>query len=565
MISRRGIWVVVAACLALVAYWLAAGVLDRQPSIGQRPSPSVAGVQASTPASIRPKRPFRSSVDATRRGIADSTSEVQEPPKRFLTVRVVAPGGDGVSDCAVLYRGTHARRRLGRTDASGQLEVDASRLEGGWLAARHPDYAQTVRALPDPLPRTVEIRLQEGVRSTGRVVLPDGTPAPEGVRVACYPAFRLPEGEGAGALTEDDPEWLSTETDADGRFEFVALSPGATYEVAAGARGWVSGDPMRAVAPFEGLTVEIFPLFGVRVRWLEQGGAPLRTSRTVVDTRSVSTVHLDPEVVVPPQRAVEAALAGLARSEFEVEGNESLYLLCGRSDVEQAEPLVLRAYFPGYAPAYARIPLPRLRDSFHVEDVFLDPIARDWTELRIRFTGAPPDPGDVVPPRQGGIGVILEAGDGSTFRIHTRDLELGRPTKHRLPTGRYRLRLSAPGLGRLGADRAIDVEFHGPTDELELPWPTGSGSLTVTAEDPDGVPLRTAWMLFFRRGDGTMPYYRSAAFDRSPGLLPVLEPGEWELWISPGHSPPPGADARVETATIVAGATTRIRLRSSWR
>lgn len=413
----------------------------------------------------------------------EAAEEAQVPTTPHLLIRVKAIHGGPVPECLILYRGPRGCRTLGRTDEKGELKVDATDLHGGCPAARHRLYSQLNRAMPEEPPSVLEILLTRGESLGGRVVLPDGSPAPS----------------------------------------------------------------------------------GVRLRLLEEGGVPLRTSRSVTDTRLISSTYMDPESIVPPQRDLEATLAGLSREEFTARGYETFFLFCGRSDIEALDPLVLRVLVPGYAPADARVPAARLRKSLHVEEILLDPVARAWTECIVRFEGSSEVERSAAAPKFDPLMLKLESENGAALRIALGGESVGMPSIHRVPTGRYRIELSGPGTARLGADRSFVVNWKGPTDEFVIPWPGGAGSLVVVPEGPDGLTISSDWTLFHRRAGSEDSYFRMARFDRVPGCVPMLAAGLRELYAAPGHTPSPTRPAATVEVTLEAGQVTRARVRSSWQ
>jgi hypothetical protein len=130
------------------------------------------------------------------------------------------------------------------TDQSGSCAIEA-KLPLGSIAEIlvvshwHAQYRHDVRV---PLPDTHEVKLEPRVSLSGRAMLFDGRPAPQGTIVFAWPTVSM----SARRLLAMRNRMASARVDAMGGFQFEDCGRGATYTLAATFPGWCTPEVVRA-------------------------------------------------------------------------------------------------------------------------------------------------------------------------------------------------------------------------------------------------------------------------------------------------------------------------------
>ncbi len=176
------------------------------------------------------------------------------------------------------YLGPHEdpRRRAQASDAHGRLEFDRVDAGSWWVGPAAPDsarlsersvgadaiapFAQLVEIAADVPPPEVEVRLERGLATTGRVVDAQGRPAPD-----CY--LLAHHVEAASAVT-------SATSGSGGAFELGPLARGTLEIVALGQGTFATSTPVRAFAGERDVVVRL------------QAGATVRGAVVDAETRA---------------------------------------------------------------------------------------------------------------------------------------------------------------------------------------------------------------------------------------------------------------------------------------
>ncbi len=383
---------------------------------------------------------------ASRDVVAKPVHPPESDDRRAVTVHVVDMGSDAVEDAEIVHFADQGFSIVGRTDAAGALSLPPGVGEAGAVQARKAGYWSEVGLLELRESNVVELRLLRGGTIRGFVRDSAGGPASAEVAVLLWPdSLRSPSSQSVLTGLVGGPYSRATPVSIDGSFVFSDLDPRQTYAMAAGGAGTLSSRAVEGVAtdgpPVE---LEVSPLYGLRVRWVEPGGGPLRSSRQAAGAARVTLqlMGAHPHVEKTPQWL--AGLSGLVSLNSSDELYDAVMLYVTRDESHNLGPIRCQVNLPDYAPLsvdlYAWPVQPRL--------------AEEWIELT------------PISSARGGISVQFEAGGAiagcrarrlqSAFQLHlasvyngdrlTYDLEGAIGAESRVdgvPVGEYVARISS--------------------------------------------------------------------------------------------------------------------------
>ncbi len=174
------------------------------------------------------------SIDVSVGGAEEPRIELE--PARSLAVRVVDLGGAPIAGADITIRSADPTTpaRQGKTDAQGRIRFDELAVPTWSLRAYASGFRPT--GLPEATADGTEVvvELSPWPAIVGRLVTPDGAPAPPGARVVALPRAAAARGD-AGASVGNDGALV----ERDGRFRVGDVRPGE-YVVLARASGFAS-------------------------------------------------------------------------------------------------------------------------------------------------------------------------------------------------------------------------------------------------------------------------------------------------------------------------------------
>ncbi len=410
------------------------------------------------------------------------------------------------------------------TDERGEFRADG--LEPGsktelWVrAAGFCTWFAWVELGTDAI-GTVAVRLQRGATVSGRVTDDEGKPV-AGVGLLARSTAWFDRRSALDDLYA--PDWVHAWalTDADGRYEIAALTPGtlllrantkereARGEVQAADGERVTWDPVLADCTIHGRVVDArgMPLAG----WEVSGQLPRDAGRPVRDTT-------DAEGKFRWKRCATAAYRLDARA---------------ADDALGARPFTLHGVRPGEGEVLVQIPDDAIA-SAAIEGTFLDADARAFEEAEVRCFG------------EGLYSWLSVKTDPSTGRFRIAPL----------PAGTYRLQGST-GKGaaarRTSWSEAITLEMRENRDFglLQMPRP---GAVLASVLDGEGEPLDGANVSVVESYGWGEIYWSAGDTVRGAVRIPYLAPGEYRIRIHGRNLP-----SVYQEVTVAAGEETMVEM-----
>ncbi|MBL8842714.1 MAG: hypothetical protein JNL90_14440 [Planctomycetes bacterium] len=436
----------------------------------------------------------------------------------------------------------------GLSDREGRLEfplpreslaIAKARVRAERFALHEEPLAPHVAAIEAG--EIVVVELAAGGVLEGNVVRHDGTPGPQGMKVA---AWRPTVGIDAPTLFAPSSDWSHcriVETDEAGRFRFDGLVEGSVYRLEAGGRGLVSdGFAAKARVPEVAARIEVAPLYACVVELVERGGGPLRAGPLI--SGWIDGFELDGGISAEPVNCDRLLTLASLPPRAALLGDRPSTLLMYRASPDVASIGPARFHFgvPGYRAAEVEAHLPRVVDSIERFTFELEPLGQnDFGDVVIRFSdllawnGGSPRDGQLL----GTLGMRPFEAGVPYFTVPLRFAGDERVEIRGLPFGRYLWFFhSAGSLFQLpNRDHPALLECTvGPRPvELFVPMPR-SGTLRLRVRESRGEPFTMPLGLEVRRtGDppaGTVwmlhPIDAPYRVDAFPG-------GTWNLLVKP--------------------------------
>jgi len=460
-----------------------------------------------------------------------SGGPAQEQETLPIEVRVVSRSAP-ISKAVVSIHGLGHATVMGETDEAGVLRGRYSRSASAVVAQAEGFETGHVRLGAETSVVTLELDA-EGV-ILGRVLLSDGTPAREGVRVAAWLDGHPPGDVAVRVASESHrgvvPEVVVRHTDKEGRFRIDGLSRQSNYTVTAGSPGAIATE-VKGIQPGpEEILLELEWLFGVVVDLVDSDGEPLHAGERLFGRGPVWSTEEDSVTAVT--NAMPSL--SLARVESRLLGGEGrrldrqliLYRSRDRSDKVAVQ---FEVEVPGYQPAWTELNAYRLDQETRRQVIPLVRLSSQWGAARIASKGLPID----VVSRRRPLGMIFLTNGTTTFNfgvpVPCDEYEVGH-----IPVGEYRWRFEnkdwpfsyPPQPGTLAI---------GPTpSELVLDF-SGLGGLSLDVKEIDGRPYTGA--IRFSVVDPVRRMKSYLAFESTPYVAYGLPPGEYSVALdwAPGR------------------------------
>lgn len=258
---------------------------------------------------------------------------------------------NAIEDAEIVHLTDQGASILGRTNEAGALLLPPSVGGAGPVQARESGYWSEVCLLELRESNVVELRLIRGGTLRGFARDSAGEPACTEVAVLLWPdALRSPSSQSVLSGLVGGPHSRSTAVSIDGSFVFEELDPRQTYALAAGGAGKLSSRAVAGVAtdgpPVE---LEVGSLYGLRVRWVEPGGGPLRSSRQAAGAARVTLQLMGSHPNVEKARQWLAGLSGLVPLHVWDEPYEAVILYVTRDELHNLGPIRRQVSLPDYA------------------------------------------------------------------------------------------------------------------------------------------------------------------------------------------------------------------------
>lgn len=416
------------------------------------------------------------------------------------------------------------------------LSTGVSDSEGKWALSRPVSEALTIRAkflgrfeaTADVPPEAEEIgiALDTGGALRGRVVLPDGKPAPVGTRVLAWftDSPRTPM-EVAQLATLGNWE-LQASTDSEGAFAIQGLDREQTYSVTAGGKGLMRKQPFSSVA-INGseLVLEVYPVYCAAVRLIDaQTRLPIQTPSYFAPMGAVTVRAEDTSLIHFIPGGAESILAGAPPEWFGRDGaNTQHVVLCAAHGGGPAiGPFTLHAELPGYRELNFEFEARPLFEGLHIVDAPAESLATAWGEIRVELEGVLA--GAELAPSSRLPWAVLHLRDPSGKTLRYVLPELGsKPTSFRpIPAGNYDARVVLHyGLTQPSDWQSVNVG----EEPVTLTVPVGKlGAIEVVIREKDGTVRSGRLTLSIQRIRGRESL---AVFNAAPYGIVALDPGEY--------------------------------------
>lgn len=416
------------------------------------------------------------------------------------------------------------------------LSTGVSEKQGTWSLSRPVAGALTVRAkhlgrfeaTADVAPESEEvvIALDMGGAVRGRVVLPDGKPAPLGTCVLAW-STDSPRTSMEVAQLANLGDWeLQTSTDSEGAFAIYGLDREQTYSVTAGGKGLMRKQPFSSVAP-DGpeLVLEVFPAYGAVVRLIDaQSRDAIQISEWFAPMGARSIRAEDTSLLHFFPGGAESILAGVAPKWLGRDGaNTQHVVLCAAPGGGSAVgPFTLQAELPGYRELNFDFEARPLVEGLHIVDAFAEPLAEGWGEVRVTLEGTMA--GAELAPHLGWPWALLHLRDpnGKTFRYLLPGLDSAPCSFRPIPAGDYDARVVfQDGLTKPSDWQAVKVG----AEPVTLTVPVNAlGTIQVVVRGKNGTLRSGRLGLTIQRVRGRQS---PAIFDAAPYVIVALDPAEY--------------------------------------
>lgn len=468
-------------------------------------------------------------ISASRAAVESSNSARDDAPRIKRVVRTTDLDGGLLSGVALAAKAGDVALQEGVSDSQGCWTVSQSATGPLEVKAKFLGRFEASVTAPAGTDEVVVV-IDTGGAVRGRVVLPDGKPAPAGTRVLAWPmdsplAARV---IAESALLGDFESQAGTAID--GAFVIRGLDRTKTYSVTAGGKGLMRKQPFNSIVPDgKDLLLELFPVYGAVVRLIDaSSGGPVRVASTFWPMGSVSTRVADTSLIHFVPGGAGSTLAGLTSDWFDREsaGFTHITLCAAPGGGPALGPFVLHASLPGYRAVEAEFVASPVFEGLQVVDVLMEPIADAWGEVRVEFSGKL-------------AAASLEPRTPLSWaKLHLRDAHgkilqyalpkpSGDPSSIRpIPAGPYDARVVIlDGLARPLDWQRIDVGAEPAT----LTVPVGTlGAIEVHARKRDGSPYsgRLSLSVQALRGPQTL-----VAFDDAPYAILGLDAREYSVRV----------------------------------
>lgn len=563
--TRRLLLILVAGALAFVLWRLLfAGADDR----GQ------ASQVTEAPAKHRSALPDVGEWEGTERARI-ATTESANPQDFPLLVEVRTAQDDApLAEAEIVIE----RRGIGRTDAQGKVQGQwPADLERGRLIVYRAGYLRW-EAEVQPQREPFRVALVRTGTLRGRIVSSDGSTDWAGMSVLAHPED-MPADQAivAEALAARSQDVVIVKTDPTGWFEFKNLPANRPFQLHAGGPGWISPQPLRRVQTGDfDVQVKVRKFFGVQLGLRGPEGGPLRTSDSLFD----ETPHgmLGPQQVASDGISPDAAVLLLVFPQWpEIRRfGWRLHLHC--LDGDDPEPLPTSIVIPGYQPTTTDVRLWRVWRSIPVQEIRLEPLAKEWGQITVTLQNLPAFRSDEWPTR-GSLPpqIILhlqplnlprsahqETGPSGQFPFSAliREPRNGTHTLTGVPAAAYRVgwRHALDNLSILpGVDSlALQDLIVWPDQVSEISFDFSRTGAVRVLSRPD-LPMQRGWLgLQIGTLDGSQARIHFAA---PPYLIYGLTPGIYRFSRATDRPLPTGAPApEAVEVQVQAGFFTEVRL-----
>ena len=477
------------------------------------------------------------------RGVPSISDPANEGEPPTLAVRVSDTTGGPLSGATVYSLGEEDQALLGATDSEGLLSVELPRLVGSEIGATLEGYGPVRQAVPDPLPRGLDLVLQPAKALAGIVVTGDGSPVGTGVSVLVWPEERWADDEEARRSLRGDPTVLTTCTNDEGRFSVQGLVPGRVYYGLAAGKGYGSADLVRNILSGEEeciLTVQ--KIYATWLRLREADGSIPRISDSLWARHNRM---LYGQVLLPANASsrISGNLSAVwLNDNSHVAGDGGLtffdrvYAFAAEDSTTEIGAARFRAEFPGYEPVDAAFPVPSLANGIGETVLELVPVAGGFGELIIDFQGVPDMPGvvdDKLP-----LGIVTLWSDGRENRIDlfvfTKDLSKSSRLRFGpIPYGHYECVFTVEPCAFSwppeGAEPiAVDITCNPAELAVDLSA-LGGCHVRILRGGPEAPPYRGKASL--RCMDESGKRLAGMMFGKAPYVLYGLEPGVYTVYL----------------------------------